>query len=262
MSTTADFADDALAGVGFLKRKAGIDPARIGLLGHSEGGLIASIAAQRSPDVAFVVMMGPMGIPGAEEAQRQFETRAAVAGQSQASIAYVLSLQKAMFEIIRTTPDNGAATRQMNAFWEEKKGDLTHVGLTASEQAAVLAGEPLLKDRMRMMPTPWERYFLSYDPAVTLRQVHCPVLAISGTLDLQAPPGPNFPAIEAALRAAQNADVTLRVMPRLNHAMQPALTGALDEYANLEQTFDPEALAVIGDWLEAHTAPVQTKPAQ
>jgi uncharacterized protein len=254
MATTMDFVGDALAGVAFLEHTAGIDPARIGLIGHSEGGLVAAWAAQRSSDVAFIVMMGAIGIPGAQALELQHERIGKAAGHSAARIAFELEMEKAMLEVLRTTPDDTLAIRQMFLLWEQKKADLPRAGLSGADQKAILANDEVIKERIRMLPTPWNRYMLDYDPAGVLREVHCPVLAISGTLDLQAPPRENFPPIQAALKSAQNTDVMLREMPRLNHAMQTAMTGLPSEYPIIEETFSPLALAVIGDWLQAHTA--------
>jgi pimeloyl-ACP methyl ester carboxylesterase len=254
LATTMDFVGDAIAGVEFLKLTDGIDPLRIGLIGHSEGGLIASLAAKRSSDVAFIVMMGAIGMPGAQAVELQHEVFGKAAGHSPSRIAFDVAMEKAMFAILRATPDDAKAIEQMNALWEQRKASLAHAALTLEEQRLILASDAAIKQRIKALPTPWNRYFLSYDPTEALQQVHCPILVVSGSLDLQAPPRAHFPAIRSALASAENRDVTLLEIPGVNHAMQTAITGLPSEYATIQETFSPVVLSAIGDWVKAHAA--------
>jgi len=101
--------------------------------------------------------------------------------------------------------------------------------------------------------SPWFRDFLTHDPRPTLAKVTVPVLALAGSLDLQVPAEENISALRATLEAAGHRDHTLLVLPGLNHLFQEATTGLPSEYATIEQTFAPEALATISDWVVAHT---------
>lgn len=246
-STTADVADDVVAGVAFLKRQPGIDPGRIGAAGASEGAAIAAIAAERSPDIKFIVMMVPMGIPGAEDGVLLREKTDRAAGKSDTFIAFGSKLQRQMFHIILTTQDDALATQKLDELWETTLAGISHTGLTAAEQQGFREADTAYRDRVRRMTSPWERFILSYDPSSTLRDVHCQVLIVAGSADLRASPKENLPPIAAALRTAGNQDVTIRELPGLTHNLQTATSGVLSE-----ETVSPAVLSTIGDWLVTH----------
>jgi len=94
---------------------------------------------------------------------------------------------------------------------------------------------------------PWMRYLLNYDPADTLSRVRAPVLALNGSLDRQVEPKQNLAGIHAAL--AHNPDVTIRELEGLNHLFQHSVTGGIGEYADNTETFAPEALEIMTDWI-------------
>ena len=238
-ATTEDFAGDVLAGVEFLKtRGPKIDPKRIGLIGHSEGGVIAPMVAVRSKDVAFIVLMAGTGVPGEQVLYEQGAAIAKAMGGSPAAIAQNRALQEQMMAISKAEADPAVRQTRLN----ELKNKLN---LPNAAQVGV---------QFQMAGTPWFRYFLMYDPAATLKKVTCPVLAINGELDLQVLPDQNLPAIEQALKAGANRDYTVVKLPKLNHLFQTAKTGSPAEYAAIEETIAPLALETIGGWIGKHTA--------
>ena len=243
-ATTADLVGDALAGVAYLKGRKEIDARHIGLVGHSEGGMIAPLAATRSGDVAFIVLLAGTGVTGEEILYRQGEliARAQKAGEKQ--IASARQLQAKLFEIIRQDLDPAAAAEKLHEVADEAAAS---TDVPATQQAI----RAQLDAQSKMMLTPWFRYFLTYDPAVALRKVHCPVLALNGQLDLQVDPQQNLPPISAALKQAGNRDVTVRELPGLNHLFQHCQTGSPTEYGKIDETMSPEVLQIVGDWIVA-----------
>lgn len=244
-ATTADFAQDVTVGVRYLKSRKEIDPKRIGLLGHSEGGIIAPIVAARNPrDVAFIVMLAGSGVTGEEVLYRQGELILKAEKQSEQIVAAQRKLQERMFAVIKNEKDRKLAEPKLR---EAAKSSF--VDFPEPQRNALQAS---IEAQVRMFNLPWTRYFVTYDPAIALRYVQCPVLALNGERDLQVPPKENLEAIAKALKAAGNKDVTVKLLPKLNHLFQTCETGALSEYARIEETMAPEALRLIADWIVRH----------
>lgn len=243
-STTADFAQDALAGVQWLKAHPKIAKEKIGLVGHSEGGLVAPLAASQSKDVAFIVMLAGTGVPGTEVIQLQSERIARAAGLPEERIQRALADSRKTFEVIRTEKDPAARGAKLRALAREETASMS-----AEELKAVGGADAVVEQALKAIDSPWFLYFIEYDPRPALRKVNVPVLALNGELDLQVIPDQNLPEIEKALREAGNKDVTLRRLPGLNHLFQPATTGAPAEYATIELTMDPAVLDMVTQWI-------------
>ncbi|HVU85988.1 MAG TPA: alpha/beta fold hydrolase [Pirellulales bacterium] len=252
-STTDDLAGDALAAVEFLKSCAEFDPQRIGLVGHSEGGLIAPLAASRSDDVKFIVLIAGPGVTGEEILYAQGELISRAGGGGDAATKFQRALQEKLFAIVKDFERQAAAApgdMPPDTAEVEKKlvAAITGLSILLPEDKRK-AAEAQAQAQARSLVTPWFRYFLSYDPRPTLAKVHCPVLAVIGERDLQVPPAQNLPEIEKALKAAGNGNYTLHELPTLNHLLQTCTTGAPSEYGQIEETMAPSALALIGDWI-------------
>jgi pimeloyl-ACP methyl ester carboxylesterase len=244
-ATSADFADDALAGVEYLKTRKAVDPHKIGLIGHSEGGVVAPMVAARSKDVAFIVLVAGPGVTGEEILYRQGADVLKTMGVDDKAIAQHRVVLELMFQVLREEKDPKAAEKKMREAIAQEVAKLSDEDKKKAEaQKAVIEGQ------VQLMLSPWMRYFLLFDPQATLSLVHCPVLAINGAKDVQVAADVNLPAIEKALRAGGNRDVTTRELPNLNHLLQTAKTGAVSEYAQIEETMSPTALALMGDWIE------------
>lgn len=238
-ATSEDFAGDVLAGVRFLADRPEIDAARIGLIGHSEGGLIAPLAALREPDLlAFLVLLAPPGVPGEAILDLQAELLARAAGQDEEAIAANRALQERLFAILKET---GLTD-------DERRSRLLDV--LADAPADVLdsaAREEMMEAQVEQLMTPWFRFFLVHDPGPVLEPLEIPVLALIGAKDLQVPPEQNLPALRSAFRG--HPDATVAELPGLNHLFQTAETGAIHEYGQIEETFAPAALERIADWM-------------
>jgi len=233
-ATTADFATDVAAGVAYLRGRKDIDPARVGLIGHSEGGVVAPLVAAKDPRIAFVVLMAGTGVPGDQILPRQYHDIYVASGASEAAAAKQASAIAAANAIVRSEPDQTKAQPLLAKILTEGSGAQNAKALTD------------------LMNSSWYRAFLALDPAKALSQVRAPVLAINGEKDTQVAAAVNLPAIKAAL--VGNHDVTTLAPPGLNHLFQTARTGAPSEYAAIEETIAPSALATIVDWTVAHTA--------
>lgn len=241
-STTADFADDALAGVAFLKARKEIDARHIGLMGHSEGGIVAPLAASRSADVAFIVLLAGTSLSGEEILYLQGELIGRAAGQSPELIAKNRASQERIFAVLKAESDDALAKPKLRTIVKE---GLAEMGADPTSPSADVHAD----GQIAAVLNPWFRYFLTHDPAPALRKVKCPVLAINGEKDLQVPPKENLAGIEKALRAGGNTRFVTREFPNLNHLFQHCKTGSPGEYAQIEETISPEVLEFVSEWV-------------
>ena len=239
-ATSEDFARDALAGVRFLRARADVGP--VGIVGHSEGGMIAPMVAARSPDVAFLVLLAGPGIPIPQVMALQGERVMRSLGATDAQIQRQVALQREMYVAVAEEADSAALDARMREI-----GARFRAGLSAEEQAMPGMREADLAENARMLGTPWWRWFLRHDPAAVLRQVRVPVLALNGELDVQVIADENLAGIRQAL--AGNPDATVEKLPGLNHLFQTVRTGGPGEYAQIEETLAPAALQRIADWI-------------
>jgi len=247
-ATSEDFAGDAAAGAAYLQGRKEIDAHHIGLIGHSEGGLIGPMVATRSKAVAFVVMLAGPGLPGADIIVAQGELIARAMGETdEAALARSRDDRRRLFDLIKREKDPATLEKKARALIEAAIA-------RASDSEKKQLGDPAqaASAQLAQFLSPWFRYFLTYDPRPTLSKVRCPVLALNGEKDLQVPPKDNLAAVARALKAGGNHDVTTREMPGLNHLFQTAKTGAPSEYAAIDETMSPQVLAIIGDWILAH----------
>ncbi len=245
--TSADFTGDALAGVEYLKSRKDIDSKQIGLVGHSEGGLIAPRAAVQSPDVAFVVMMAGTGLTGEEVMYLQGEKILRAAGATDSIIAFAREAQERNFAVIKQEENKAIAEKKLLEIraWQEQEKEK----LSRRERKWLESFGDTSEAEMKLLLSPWFREFLIYDPRPTLAKVKCPILAVVGELDLQVAPKENLLAIEKALQTGGNEHYVIKELPKLNHLFQTAETGAPSEYGKIEETFSPKALKFVTDWI-------------
>ena len=243
-ATTVDFADDVRSALRYLRSRTEIDATRIGLIGHSEGGLIAPMVAQQDKGVAFLVLLAGPGVPGEDILYKQGALISRAAGSSEAQIAETLEMQKALFSIVRQEADSAKAMGLLAAAMRDQLGKQKDLDSTQRRNA-----EAGISMQAAQVNSPWFRYFLTYDPRPALRKTTIPVLALNGENDLQVAPSQNLPEIERALKAAGNTHFETRLLPKLNHLFQTSATGSLAEYGTIEETVSPLALQAMGDWI-------------
>ncbi|TQV87066.1 alpha/beta hydrolase family protein [Aliikangiella coralliicola] len=241
-ATSEDFVTDAGAAVDFLLSRDDIPADTIGLIGHSEGGMIAPMLAAQRDDVAFVIMLAGPGIPNAELLAEQHYLLGLAQGISADVLKQKQDVDKQLFALIGATEKKLASEPQIVNLIEKS---LRLVGVN-DEKILEQQKEQLIQT----YGTGWFRYFLSYSPAEKLAKVKAPILAINGSNDLQVAAKSNLDGIRNALKSANHSDFTVVELPQLNHLFQTSKTGSPVEYAIIEETFSPVASKLIVDWLE------------
>jgi len=243
-ATSIAFADDAAAAVSYLLGRPEINSKKIGLAGHSEGGLIAPIVASKNNNIAFIVSLAGPGVSGYDILSKQTRDILAASGSSEKEIEEAWATNSNLFKIIMAQPDQRKAAKEAMEWYSK---DLDSKGLTPDERRDKMAA---FAQGIGQVNNPWMRYFLSTDPAVFWKEVKCPVLALNGDKDLQVNNEQNLPAIKAAVISGGNKKVKTVILPGHNHLFQHCTTGAPEEYTTIEETFSPEALDIITSWIK------------
>jgi len=239
-ATMEDFAGDAEAALAYLKTRKEVDAKKIGLIGHSEGGLIAPSIAAHSGEVAWIVLLAGPGLTGEDTLLLQSELILKAAGLDEAHIATARDFNKQAYALVRQEKDPATLQSKLN--------DL----VKASAMSASLPPEAL-ESQVHLMATPWFHFYLDYDPLPALQKTVCPVLALNGEKDLQVAPKENLAKIHKALQDSGNQDFQTIQLPGLNHLLQHAPAGLPNEYGEILETMAPEALNAVSDWVLKHT---------
>ena len=247
-ATSADFATDVESAMVYLKTRKEINKKKIGLIGHSEGGLIAPLVASRSKDVSFIVLLAGTGIRGDKLLLLQQALIAKANGASEPDIKKSTETNTKLFEIVVKSTDNQKLKTDLAGFISE-----TLRKDTSAQIPNGMTKDQFVSMQVDQISSPWMQYFIKYDPGTTLQKVKCPVLAVNGEKDLQVPPKENLTAIKNALIKGGNRNVTTKEFPGLNHLFQECKTGSPAEYAAIEQTFSPTALEEIVKWIKIQT---------
>lgn len=234
--TTIDFARDVQAAVDYLKNRKEITKNKIGLIGHSEGGIIAPIIAGNSKDIDFIVLLAAPGIRGDKLLLKQKESLEREIGVSEDNIQKGQEIFKGAYDIVLASSGNDETLKNKLSDYAKSKFDDN----VAKSFTAQITNVPMYN-------------FLRMDPAIALAKVKCPVLALNGSKDLQVPSAVNLEVIEKTLIKAGNKNVTIKELPNLNHLFQECKTGSIQEYETIEQTFSPIALEEISNWLLEQT---------
>ena len=233
-ATTEDFATDVEAGIAFLKQQKGIDIQKIGIIGHSEGGMVAPMVAAKDTSLDFIVLLAGPGIFIRDLMLQQMEDITKSQGESDSAVASQIENNRQAFDILLNTPDNFDAKNKLIKLYQSQDSTMS---------------ESEIRQAINQMVTPWFRYFISYNPQIALEQTKCRVLAINGDKDLQVTSKSNLMGIENALKAGENKDFKIIVMNDMNHLFQTTKTGKISEYGQLEETFSPKVLEIIKYWI-------------
>jgi pimeloyl-ACP methyl ester carboxylesterase len=232
-ATSLDFATDVRGALEYLRSQTTFPVGPVGLVGHSEGGLIAPLVADGNADVSFLVLLAGPSADGATTIISQRRAIAAANGASPAELDLDEAQQRA---VLACVDDPAAATEEVDAC---SRQELANQGVSEPELSAILA----------QLESPWMRWFLAYDPAPVLRRTRVPVLALTGSLDLQVLASLNVPVMEEAFQTAGNEQAIVAELPGLNHLFQHATTGSPEEYGLISETMAPEVLAQIAEWI-------------
>ncbi len=243
-ATTMDKADDAEAAFEYLASRPEARKGAVGIIGHSEGGVIAPIVASRNARVGFVVLLAGPGLVGEELLYLQGALIARAARTSEAEIAEGQAVNRRLYAAVRGQADAASAKAAAEAAYLGWVDSSLSMGDAEKAEARKMAG-----GLAEQVASPWFRTFLSLDPAPYLARLRIPVLALNGSKDLQVPAKEDLAAIKAALGKAANRKNKLVELKGLNHLFQHAGSGSPDEYGRIEETFAPEALKAMGDWI-------------
>ena len=235
-ATTKDFATDVESAIQYLKKRKEIKKKKIGLIGHSEGGVIASIVANSSDDVDFIVLLASPGLRGDKLMLLQKKKIENQSGVSELEISKGQKIFSDIYELILNSENSN----------EKLRDDINNI-LTLKYDSQLTVNQ--IKNLSNQLTSPWMYYFLKFDIKTSLMNVKCPVLALIGEKDLQVPSKENLKAIKNALIKGSNDNGTIKELPNLNHLFQECDTGLPNEYAKIEQTFSPIALNEITNWL-------------
>lgn len=247
-ATSADFATDAESAIAYLKTRKEINPKKIGLMGHSEGGTIAPMIAARNKDVNFIVLLAGTGLRGDQLLLLQEELIGKATGATPTELKDTKTMNSYCFNKIIASKDDSSLKGELTTYLTSILKD------TPKEQKPEnMTDEENVTMQINQITSPWMLYFIRYNPATALEKVKCAVLAVNGEKDLQVPPKENIEAITKALLKAGNKKVTTKIFPNLNHLFQECKTGSPEEYADIEQTFSPTAMEYITQWVVTQT---------
>lgn len=244
-ATTLDFADDVMAAVNYLKSRRDIEPEKIGLIGHSEGGMIAPVVASKDKTIDFIVLLAGPGTSGREVLESQQVLIGKAKGIPPAFLQKTSNDIKVIVDAVVNHDDPEKSAAVISDFINSE------LDFLPPEQIEAMGGrEAKIKQNLSIYNSKWMRSFLRFKPATYLVHVDCPVLALNGTLDLQVPYKENLEAIETALASGGNDDYEMVPLEGLNHLFQHAKKGIPEEYGKITETFAPEVLEIINNWIK------------
>ncbi len=247
-ATSVDFASDVAAAVAYLRSRKDIDASKIGMIGHSEGGIIAPMVASNDKQIAFIILLAGPGIPSIDLMPMQIEAVGLAADVPPKMAKLNAKTMDGAYKILNKGADSKEELEQkLSAYLKEAYSNYPEADIPTPENM-----EATVQANVRQMTTPWFQYFMKFNPNDFLRKVKCPVLAINGDKDVQVPAKVNLEGIQQSLKRGGNRKVTIHSMKNLNHLFQESETGSVMEYGKLEETFSPKVLEIMSDWLGEH----------
>ncbi len=249
-ATSADFADDVRAGIAFLKSRSDLRGCLLGLIGLSEGGLIATLVAAQLKEVDFVVLMAPAVLNGIDDMIEHSALQLAADGASEDFIAGDRIIRRSVYEIVMQKKERGLVLKDsILEYWAQ----LPEAQKKEAEKLSFAFTPAKVDMFIRTFNSPWYRFFLSCDAKKALLGIQVPVLVVNGERDWIVPAFRILPYLKHTFEQAGNKKVSLIELPHLNHLFQTCKTGALCEYAQIEETMAPRALDTITRWILKET---------
>jgi len=246
-ATTADFASDVKAAMKYIRKRKDIDSKNIGLIGHSEGGMIAPMVASSDKHVAFIVLLAGPGVKIDELMLKQLELISKDYNLNDSIINLTKAINGDAFHVVQSEPDQVKAADKIRTIYSD------HLQKYSEDQKKEMGlSQVATESAIVQYMSPWFRYFLNFDPGIYLSRVKCPVLAINGEKDHQVYSKDNLAAIKKAMEAGKNWDFTVQEMAGLNHLFQACKLCTTKEYGRLEETFSPAALELLTSWIKKH----------
>ena len=236
-----DFAQDAIAAVNFLKNRNQIDSNKIGVIGHSEGGLIAPIASNISESINFMVLMAAPSSSGDKILLDQIRLQKNFTGLSETELETELKTSKKVFDIIKNTRNEVKMIEKLKSYLKES--------INKNEIPSHMTIDEFVEIQSKAMTSKWMQFFLKHNPVDELKKIEVPVLAINGTKDVQVSFS-HLDNIKDAITKSGNSNVTIKAFEGLNHLFQKCETGAISEYIKIEQTISPKVLETMSNWIK------------
>jgi len=241
LATTGDFAEDVLSGIAFLKQRKEVNPNQIGIIGHSEGGIVSTIAASQSTDVAFIIALAGLIRNFDDVVLNQLLEQSRQMGKDASDIELERKWRQDIYNIVKEKTDSSTAAEKLWAKYNELSDDeIKRLNWPKGRHEA----------QIKQVLAPWWRYSLSLDNQEMLLKVKCPVLALYGELDKQVDPDENIAFVKECIVDGKNKNIEIVKLPGLNHLFQTAGSGSEYEYIRIEETISPTALALMSDWID------------
>ncbi len=241
-STTADFAEDTKTIVNQLAKHKKIDASKIGLIGHSEGAIIAFMTAANNPKIAYVISLGGPGLTGDSILILQTGLISKGSGQADSITENVLALNRAAYSLVRNAKNQDTLKKALTLLFEEST--------KANNPDTSSATKDFIIANVAQLTNPWVQYFIKNDPAPYLQKIKSPVLALNGQEDVQVPAIVNLQAIEYYVKKGGNYKITIKMYPKLNHLFQACITCQPSEYPSLKTSFSPQVLEEMRNWIK------------
>ncbi|MFA7273045.1 MAG: alpha/beta fold hydrolase [Crocinitomicaceae bacterium] len=244
ISTSANFALDAQAATTFLHKTKGINKKKIGIIGHSEGGMIAPmVAANPKNKIGFLVLLAGPAVSGGDILLEQQALISRANGESEVEIEQNRKMSMALFQFLNENKAKGTSKEELK-LWVMNY--FTSHEITIPES---MTTEQMAETLANAYSNPWVQYFILHDPKSDLLKLKCPVLALNGAKDLQVPSTLNLTTFNKYAEISGNIHFTTKEFPDLNHLFQHCTTGSPNEYQDIEETFSPEVLNYFKDWI-------------
>ena len=245
-ASTGDYAEDARSAIDYLLKRSEIDHSKIGIIGHSEGGMIAFILASSHDDIGFIITLSGPGVDGKTILLEQSEHIARLSGVSPSILEDNNIVMTEVYDIM--------IANESFQVWEEEVLNFTskfysEKGTEVYNEGDIERGKNNLLSSIPESAYVWMRYFVMFDPASLFGSINCPVLALNGEKDCQVLPEQNIDAIKSGFNSSGNEKVTTMMLPGLNHLFQNCETGLPNEYGIIEETFDQKTLDIMSDWI-------------
>ena len=247
-ATSLDFASDVQAAVTFLKTKSGVNHKKIGLIGHSEGALIAPIVASKDPSIAYIVLMAGPGVPCDELLLEQAYLIGKSEGLNETDLEKAKKVNQKIYNSVKSEKSTEEVKLEIEKLLEQNLSDNPEANYLSETQK-----KQMISQQKEQITSPWFRYFMKFNPDEFLSKIKCPVLILNGDKDLQVPAKMNTQGIQNSLAKAGNKKATTIVYPNKNHLFQECTTGSVNEYRTIEQTISPQVLTDITTWIEKQT---------